>query len=525
MAIEGTSNHAGILSVRPDSGVYATYQRLSYKAWNAIAEFADNSTQNYFDHRERLLEEPLNSVDTSRLQIEISYDVEEDVLTIHDNANGMEWDELQRAVALNRPPPNRGGRCEFGMGLKTAACWFGRRWSIRTSQLGSDRELYVAVHVPQLAESKIETLSVSEREVGRNEHYTEIKIQELYKPLKGRTVGRIREQLGSLYRHDIRTEEIEIQWNGAPVYYEEPNFLREEFEDGTSVEWKKEIKFQIPAEGSNEMLTVAGWVGILNPGSQKNAGFALLRRGRVIIGGPGEGFKPVEIFGYGNSYRSQRLIGELNMDNWPVTQAKDDFDWSGDLEEAFITELKLACQDYMEKAEGYREREKPITKAEMEQVSEPIRNIFTKEKFESALEQEIKFPSRPKTVEEESKDSEKLSSVSNGPVQYVLRVGEGSWTFRIHWQDQLTDAAWMEVNYPQENLIDIFLNMSNTFFSGLLDDGRYLELLQKFVMALALAEKIARTTSRNEKIDPGDIRMRMNTVLRRAADLERKDDS
>ena len=82
----------------------------------------------------------------------------------------------------------------------------------------------------------------------------------------------------------------------------------------------------------------------------------------------------------------------------------------------------------------------------------------------------------------------------------------------------------MEVNYPQDNLIDIFLNMSNTFFSGLLDDGKYLELLQKFVMALALSEKLARTTSRNEKIDPGDIRMRMNTVLRRAADLERKDD-
>ena len=49
------------------------------------------------------------------------------------------------------------------------------------------------------------------------------------------------------------------------------------------------------------------------------------------------------------------------MDAWPVTQAKDAFDWSGGLEDDLIDQLKRVCQDYMDKAEGYRERGKPIT--------------------------------------------------------------------------------------------------------------------------------------------------------------------
>ena len=42
------------LNIRPTSGVYATYKRLSYQPWTAIAEFVDNSTQSFYDHQEEL---------------------------------------------------------------------------------------------------------------------------------------------------------------------------------------------------------------------------------------------------------------------------------------------------------------------------------------------------------------------------------------------------------------------------------------------------------------------------------------
>ncbi|MBO6042314.1 hypothetical protein J6P52_04085 [bacterium] len=38
-------------------------------------------------------------------------------------------------------------------------------------------------------------------------------------------------------------------------------------------------------------------------------------------------FRPEEIFGIaGSTFASFRLIGEIEMDKWPVTQAKDNFD-------------------------------------------------------------------------------------------------------------------------------------------------------------------------------------------------------
>ena len=43
------------IDIRPAVSVYATYRRLSYQPWYAIAEFVDNSTQSYYDHRAELI--------------------------------------------------------------------------------------------------------------------------------------------------------------------------------------------------------------------------------------------------------------------------------------------------------------------------------------------------------------------------------------------------------------------------------------------------------------------------------------
>lgn len=41
----------------------------------------------------------------------------------------MDFNDFQRAIVLDSPP-KRTTRSEFGMGLKTAACWFGKKWSV-----------------------------------------------------------------------------------------------------------------------------------------------------------------------------------------------------------------------------------------------------------------------------------------------------------------------------------------------------------------------------------------------------------
>jgi len=513
-----TKPHATI-NIRPAASVYATYRRLSYRPWYAVAEFVDNSTQNYYDHREGLLAAYERQGNQGHLRVKISYDNEKNTLTIADNANGMNMEELTRAVVLDKPPPTPHGRCEYGMGLKTAACWFGATWTIHTTRLGSDREFTVTVHVPDLVEKHTENIVVQERHTRPETHFTVITIEGLYKPIRGRTPGRVRDQLGSMYRQDLRTSEVEIIWNGQPIAFGEPPILEEDFE-GTKTRWQKDIDFEVHWEPLGRSLPVKGWVGVRLPGNQRDAGFALFRRGRVIVGGPGEGYKPVEIFGQGNTFRSQRLVGELHLDEWPVTQAKDAFDWSGGLEDAFIEKLKRASQDHMDKAEGLRQPGRRVSRSDMELASERTRQMFADERFSTAITQEVLLPEPPKTQEEERSDAEKLHAVSEGPITYRLNVGGETWVFRLHWQDQLSDAHWMNVTYPQDNEIHIFLNMNHPAFAPYLDQRGFLELLQKFVLALALAERLARQITGDGFVSPGDFRNYMNRVLRYASEIE-----
>jgi hypothetical protein len=515
---ERSSAHT--INIRPAVSVYATYRRLSYTPWYAIAEFVDNSTQNYYDHRAKLLAAFKKEGDAGRLVVRVSYDSDRNTLEIRDNAHGMDLGELARAVVLDSPPPIRSGRCEYGMGLKTAACWFGASWTIKTKRLGTTRVLVARVHVPDLVEKLLDEIDVTEELAAHDEHYTIITIEGLYKPIRGRTTGRIRDQLGSMYREDLRSGEIEILWNGQAVEFENAPILEEVIDGGPPTVWRKDVSFEVPWEPSGESFHVRGWIGIRTPGSQRDAGFALLRRGRVVIGGPGDGYKPAEVFGQGNTFRSQRLIGELHMDGWPVTQAKDAFDWSGGLEDEFIDELKHVCQDYMEKAEDYRQPGRPVTRTEMQQASEKTQQVLSSPSFTAALAQDLAMPEPPKSQETDKADAAKLRSVSDGPVVFRVPIAPDEWEFRLHWQDQLSDAHWMSVEYPNDTVTDIFLNMAHPFFARYLDDKGFLELLQKFVLALALAERMSRRLSRNGTITPGDFRNYMNRVLRYAADIE-----
>jgi hypothetical protein len=230
----------------------------------------------------------------------------------------------------------------------------------------------------------------------------------------------------------------------------------------------------------------------------------------------------VEVFGQPNMYRSQRLIGELHMDEWPVTQAKDAFDWSDGLEDAFIERLKSVCKEYGDYAESYRSgRGRKVTTTEMQEASERTREVFASEGLGRLVNEETQRadPSPgPLLVKE---DTQKLKAISNGPITHTLRVGTALWTFRLHWQDQLSEAHWMQVSYPQDNEVDIFLNTAHPFFAPYLDQRGTVELLQKLVMSLALAEQMARRTSPDGRIMPADFRNFMNKVLRRTSEIER----
>lgn len=530
------------INIRPTSSVYATYKRLSYQPWTAIAEFVDNSTQSFYDHKEELM-----ALKYSKgLRITIDYITNEpggDRIEIYDDAFGMEWYDFQRAIILDRPPANTDGRNEFGMGLKTAACWFGSVWSVESTQLGSKTKYYTEIDIDQLGKYKTEEIDVKEEPASIKEHFTRIIIRKLNKKISGpRTISKVKDLLSSIYREDIRSGFIKIYYNGTLLQFKEAPIYTEEV-NGVSKQWKKDVDFTINHEGKE--LSVKGFIAIRIPGSVKDAGFTLLRRGRVIVGGSEGNYRPTELFGDSNSYAWQRLYGELHMDNWPVTQAKDSFDWhNSGLEEAFIETLEPLAREYRRKAENIRVRERINTN---DLVHSAVTGLSDSGLLENVNIEIVDRHSTPNDTDTNtagitSSDANETTTTSAEIEEVVDTNDDGviidggdlvNYQFKYKGIDYLfhiifdiTDPTlrWLLVEENSENEFTLSINMKHSFFKPLIEKREFLPIMTRMSIALVLAEIESLTLSPDGRIEPCDIRLKMNEILENVRKGDEHDD-
>ena len=127
---------------------FGNYRRLAYRWWYALAEFVDNSSQSYLDNRASLDEVLAEQHELFRVTIA----TDKDFVRISDNAMGMDLAGLRRAMVVGQPPENASGRCRYGLGMKTAACWIGNDWRIITTKLGDSNEYTVEISVDEILE-------------------------------------------------------------------------------------------------------------------------------------------------------------------------------------------------------------------------------------------------------------------------------------------------------------------------------------------------------------------------------------
>ena len=483
------------IDIRPDSGVYGTFRRISYRPWSAVAEFIDNSTQNYFEHKREIAEVTGGS---STLIIDVLYDSRARTLTVVDNANGMNWDELERAIQLNRPPANTSGRSEFGMGLKMAACWFGNKWRVVTKRLGDEVEYEAEVDVSRLEVDKPHAVVVRPR-MGREplDHYTRIEIEGLYRTFRGQTVPNIRENIASMYRRDINSGDISIRWNGEPFEWEPDPVFEETDPNGNTVRWEKDIRFDV------EGYEVSGKVWIRIPGQQSRAGMHLFRRGRLVLGGPRRGYKPREIFGAPNLYPSQRLVGELDLDNWPVSQTKDAFDWDGGLENGFIDKLKVEVSEYVKKAENIRSSDdtsKKTTSSDGQVVGDNIKESLSGSGVDSTLTIIETGPPTPLELPAEDLRRVEQAAENSGTQPTYVQVGsEGVPTLEVFWLDNLHPSEMHATfDMPADDKLRLFVNLNHPFVERVIRrEPEKLELYALDLFADALVESGVRKRGRN----------------------------
>ncbi|MGP8248069.1 MAG: ATP-binding protein [Bryobacteraceae bacterium] len=319
-----------------------SYQRLSYTPWHAIAEFVDNSTQSYLDNK-TVLDEQIKK-EGRPFEVSIAYEPNQDngVIRVSDNAMGMSYAELERALHIAMPPVNRLGRSRYGMGMKTAAFWIGRKWSILTKKLGETDAHEVVIDVEKIISAKDMSLSYKAiPDQDPEKHYTIVEVSEHYRKFQGRTLAKITDFLKSMYRRDLETKQMRLLWRSQELAWEGFDSRLMQAADGSL--YKKKFVFDV-----NDKV-IMGWVGILKQGEggRVEAGFSVIQANRVIQGWP-EAWRPTTIYGpYGtNDLVNQRLVGELELDGFEVSHTKDSIQWRGEEEEQVEKKLKEHVGDY-----------------------------------------------------------------------------------------------------------------------------------------------------------------------------------
>ena len=149
-----------------------------------LAEFVDNSIQSFLVNRGDLLQ-----LHGGQFVLRIDIDVEQydgGRISVRDNAGGIKTEDYGRAFRPAQLPPDRTGLAEFGMGMKSAACWFSPTWQVRTSALGETVMRQVNFEIERIVTDKIEELQVAETPAQADTHFTEITLLNLHKTLAGK---------------------------------------------------------------------------------------------------------------------------------------------------------------------------------------------------------------------------------------------------------------------------------------------------------------------------------------------------
>ncbi len=354
--LDGEDGSVGTrINIRPGVGILALFPHMNYQPWFALAEFVDNALASYEDNRERLAE-----VNGLGYQFRVVVEVDGSdggLIRVWDNAAGIGPNDYDRAFVTAAPPPHATGLSEFGIGMKSAACWFANRWRVTTRSIDEDVERLVEFDVPRIVRDDVNSLDAHVRAATTQHPFTEIRLWDLHKPPQTRTVGKMREHLASIYRQFLDSGEMRLEFNGDALRFDRPRVLtapKWDDEVGPKIQWRRDLDFRLP---TGERIT--GFGALRETGSTKYAGFALFRHRRLVVGSSDEAYRPVEVFGASNTYRYQRLFGELSLDEFDVSHTKDGFIW-GDREQTFLDALRKELDrdplPLLQQAERYRSR-------------------------------------------------------------------------------------------------------------------------------------------------------------------------
>lgn len=497
-------------------------RHLNYKAWFAMAEFIDNSIQSYLTNDKKLKE-----IDGPDYQLTVDIEIDTSgpgTITVIDNAAGISELDFPRAFRAAQIPEDRSGLSEFGMGMKSAACWFAKTWSVRTKAIDEVVERTIQFDIRHIVENRIESLSTTVREVDPSSHYTVVSLVGLHHSPQGKTVQKIKDHLASIYRMYTRDGRLVLRVNGDQLQYQTATTLISvpytapgvpaQGPNAKQVEWRKEIDFDF-GEGQR----VKGFAALREVGSTPLAGFALFRRDRLIEGSHDDTYRPPEIFKQTNSYPYQRLFGELEIEGFEVSHTKDGFRWE-EYESLFLDCLKEELEkeplNLLLQAENYRalptrrsiqDRAVAATALVADYVEHEVAPVLQEAREDKTVPAPLPIQLTPNP----SQASER-----------TVEINDGTWDWKITLRTSIDPAVekWVSVAQSEESddhqrrHLTLDLSLAHPFSTKFLGaNSENIELLLRFGTAVCLALVLSQDITGDP---PESVLYHLNHLLRGA---------
>jgi hypothetical protein len=497
---------------------------LNYKAWFAMAEFIDNSLQSFMANQGRL-----RQIDGPDYQLAVDIKIDPSgpgFITVTDNAAGISETDFPRAFRAAQIPEDRSGLSEFGMGMKSAACWFARSWSVRTKAIDEVVERTIRFDIQHIVENRIESLSTTVREVDPAAHYTVVSLTGLHHSPQGRTIQKIKDHLASIYRMYTRDGRLVLKVNDEQLQYQTPLTLISvpyiapgipaEGTGVKQVEWRKEIDFDF-GEGQK----VKGFAALRETGSTPFAGFALFRRDRLIEGSYDDTYRPPEIFKQTNSYPYQRLFGELQIEGFEVSHTKDGFRWEeyeGLFLECLKEEIEREPLNLLSQADNYRALP---TKRSIEQKAASATNSVAEYVREEVAPVVVEARQNPSPVEaipsvllpDTLRASEQTVEIDDSLYRWIITLRTSVDPAEEHWMSLAQDEP-LSTDSPKFRRLGIQVSLAHPFsllFLGAHNEN--LELLLRFGTALGISLVLTEDSTGES---PGTVLHHLNQLLRSA---------
>jgi hypothetical protein len=523
----------GSVKIRPNVGLYNLFPSLRYTAWVALGEMVDNSIQSYLQNKERLLE-----IEGKDYKLQVDIDIvrgDDPQITLIDNAAGIYTADFERAFTPAAPPLDKTGISQYGIGMKSSACWYSKNFTVRTKALDEPVIRIVNFDIPHIVANDTEDLDIQEEEnLNPKLHGTRITLRNLNQPAPSAgSASRLRSYLRSMYRDFLRTgelvltidgerqEPITYSWLSAPYWPTDNGPV----DENTVYEWKKEFEIELneshnPKNENDPAPVIRGFVGILDKGDTKKAGFSLLWRRKVVQGAgnfadsPDDLYRPSIIFGGSNSYERQRIVGELDVSELKVTSFKDSIIWGEGQEEEALKKIKKVLNadpnPLIKMARNFRANDNSRTaRVKVQGTLEDVVDATTRalvdsnasevlgDDFENVDRSEIPEPPRDSDVQVIQRH---MRLIPQFKTDIILEV-----------KDQSDDLSWLRVR-PEDNKWIVTLNRDHPFMQSFtIADPDSLEPVLRIALAIGIAE-IQGLSSGFEKA--GTLRLAINDILR-----------